>query len=546
MGDKTLKKLFNFKQNPIGILFLIICFVCIILPMSFNQFLSYNNYVLDTREHIIESNYKALSDINHSIYEFTVRIENELEYISRNTVISNYTQETEEMDIALVFNDFIRLNKKIGNIYFVDVKNRDLFLTQNLEGLVSYKGKQQIYNSSEYDIYSTAYNGLQVKWHPYHISGITNQRVISALKIIYNWQKSEVVGYIVIEIPLEVFSSSITHNNFGQRNRVIVLDKNNNVIAHTNEFYLGREFENQQIIDALDTNFLGDLFINDYYSTGYYNYRKFPKLDFNLIAYVPQWHFSNLVKPMRNSSMTVVAISIVFGIISSIILAQYLISQIKVREQKQELKRRETELNALQVQINPHFLYNTLESIRWMAEIDNATEAVDMIMALSELFRRSSKNPNDLVTVEEEIECLKHYLFIQQKRYGDKFEVAWNVPKNLLKCKMIKFILQPIIENCLEHGIADLEEYGKITIRACLKEKSINFTIADNGKGIDSNKLELIRNKLEGINTEKIGIGISNVHERLKLYYGNEYGIEIKSCENKGTEITIKLGVIPS
>lgn len=207
---------------------------------------------------------------------------------------------------------------------------------------------------------------------------------------------------------------------------------------------------------------------------------------------------------------------------------------------EQEQKRR-SELKALRSQINPHFLYNTLDSIIWMSEGGKTEEVVRMTSALARLLRQSISNDNERIPIEKEVEYVKSYLTIQQMRYKDKLEYEIQVEPAIRNELIINLILQPLVENAIYHGIKYKGTKGMIQITGYKEENNIILKVTDNGIGMSEEALAdiLKRSKAkEGSN----GVGVYNVHTRIQLYYGEAYGLQFASVQGKGTEVTI---VIP-
>lgn len=203
---------------------------------------------------------------------------------------------------------------------------------------------------------------------------------------------------------------------------------------------------------------------------------------------------------------------------------------------EQEAKRFH-ELNALQEQINPHFLYNTLDSIIWIEEQGRSQEAIEMILALARLFRISISKGRNIISVREELEHVRNYLFIQKVRFRNTFEHEIIVSEEVLELRTVKLILQPIVENAVHHAI---DPYGQstlhIVIRVYIEEGCLTMSVRDDGIGIPEAKLAGIMSAPRG----KGGIGLRNVHERLELTCGKGYGLRIRSVEDEGTEIIIR------
>jgi two-component system sensor histidine kinase YesM len=209
------------------------------------------------------------------------------------------------------------------------------------------------------------------------------------------------------------------------------------------------------------------------------------------------------------------------------------------REQK-ELRKAEFEL--LQAQINPHFLYNTLDAIVWSAEAGNQKQVVKMVGSLSEFFRSSLNKGKELVRVREELSHSRSYLEIQQIRYQDILSYDIDVPEELFEYEIPKITVQPIIENALYHGIKNRRGGGKITVTGKDGENEYYITVADDGMGMEEERLSEVRRELSGNGDGEGKIyGLYNVNERIKLFYGEEYGISIESEYGKGTTVIIKL-----
>jgi two-component system sensor histidine kinase YesM len=216
----------------------------------------------------------------------------------------------------------------------------------------------------------------------------------------------------------------------------------------------------------------------------------------------------------------------------------------KIREQE-NLKK--AELRVLQAQINPHFLYNTLDTIVWMAESKNTDQVIEIVRALSSFFRISLSKGKDWNTIREEVEMIRSYLTIQKMRYRDILDFAIEADEGVLENTVLKLSLQPLVENALYHGIKNKRQGGKITVRAKRERPDeILLEVEDNGIGFTGEHLARVQTMLDDesgeIRTES-GFGIGNVNQRVKLYYGRSYGLSIRSERQTGTCATL---VIPA
>ena len=216
----------------------------------------------------------------------------------------------------------------------------------------------------------------------------------------------------------------------------------------------------------------------------------------------------------------------------------------KIKEQE-NLKK--AELRALQAQINPHFLYNTLDTIIWMAESKKTDQVVKIVSALSNFFRISLSKGMDWITIGEEVERIKSYLTIQKMRYRDILDFKIEVDSNVAENTILKLILQPLVENALYHGIKNKREGGTISVRARRKgETEVLLEVEDDGIGFTPEKLAQLHAELEDDSGDikmESGFGIGNVNNRIRLYYGKQYGLSIQSEYSTGTCVTL---VIPA
>ena len=213
------------------------------------------------------------------------------------------------------------------------------------------------------------------------------------------------------------------------------------------------------------------------------------------------------------------------------------IQELMEKVRNEEITLRKTELNALQAQINPHFLYNTLDSIAWMCEVGRTEEAIEMVNALARLFRISISRGHELITVEQELKHAECYLKIQKFRYKSQFTYEFKVEESCLGYLCNKITLQPLIENAIVHGL-DMSEKGEILIEVFEQGQDIIMTVSDNGVGMTHTQCEEILQKDSHQNN---GIGIKNVNDRVKIYFGEQYGVTIFSELDEGTKVEIRM-----
>ena len=214
------------------------------------------------------------------------------------------------------------------------------------------------------------------------------------------------------------------------------------------------------------------------------------------------------------------------------------IQELMTTVREEEINLRKTELKALQAQINPHFLYNTLDSIAWMCEQGRNADAVRMVHALARLFRISISRGHELIPIAKEIEHAESYLQIQMYRYKNQFTYDFDVDPDCLGYYCNKITLQPIIENSINHGLDLMVDEGRIDVLVRQDGDDIVFSVRDNGVGMSEEQIEAI---MQHGPTDRTGIGIKNVNDRLKIYFGKSYGLHITSEPDVGTCVEIRM-----
>lgn len=205
-------------------------------------------------------------------------------------------------------------------------------------------------------------------------------------------------------------------------------------------------------------------------------------------------------------------------------------------------EKRKSEFDSLQAQINPHFLYNTLDIIVWQIENEKQSEAVHTVTALARFFRLSLGKGKNIVTVKDEIDHVKNYLMIQHMRFKNKFDYEFDIAEDVLELPSLKLMLQPLVENAIYHGMEFMDGDGMIMVKAWREEDELYLSVADNGLGMTEDKVEtILTGKSASGNGRGSGIGVKNVNERIKLYFGEAYGLTIDSEPDEGTTVIIHL-----
>jgi two-component system sensor histidine kinase YesM len=205
-----------------------------------------------------------------------------------------------------------------------------------------------------------------------------------------------------------------------------------------------------------------------------------------------------------------------------------------------ELLNQQSSILALQNQVNPHFLFNTLECIRSISLVYNCREISVITVSLSKIYRYSAQGGTN-VTLREELDIIKEYMNIINIRFPDKIDIRYNVEEKLLDKPFYKMILQPLVENAVKHGLEKKAGKGILEITSYCRGDAVYIAVSDNGCGMTQEKLSQVRDMMNSDNPENIHIGLTNVNKRLNLHYGKDYGLTLDSTENVGTKVTVKV-----
>ncbi len=222
------------------------------------------------------------------------------------------------------------------------------------------------------------------------------------------------------------------------------------------------------------------------------------------------------------------------------------ISNLMSKLGEDEKKKRELEIQALQAQINPHFLYNTLASVRFMIEMEMLSDADNALLSLVKLLKNTFSSQQQLITINEELETVEHYLSLLKLRHNDSFSWKINIDNRIRPFKTLKFVLQPLVENSISHGFNEKKEHGYIEITGQIKDEHILLLVKDNGIGADIDYVnKLLAGEEKQVYIGKFsGIGLKNVNDRIKLFFGEEYGINISLGNDNGTVVELKIPIV--
>ena len=355
--------------------------------------------------------------------------------------------------------------------------------------------------------------------------------VITLGKALQNKMSRELEGLFFVDLNYSSISELCSGISFGSKGYIYILDANGNLIYHPQQqlLYSGLKTEKiQEVLESRESSFVTE-------DGKLYSISKSRETGWTVVGVS---YKEELLKNKEETSW-IYLISAALIFLASLGMA-YVLSYLMEQNVEEQRQKRKSELRALQAQINPHFLYNTLDSIIWMAEWGKTKEVVLMTSSLAKLLRQSISNQNELVRVEEEVEYTRSYLTIQKMRYKDKLEYDIQVSPEVLGQKIPKLVLQPLVENAIYHGIKYKEGKGIVQIEGWIGQKELILRISDDGIGMTEAQLEKIFEKRE-TDIRKNGVGVLNVHERIQLYYGKDYGLRFSSTLGEGTVVEVRI-----
>jgi len=584
---------FRFKRIQSSItaafLFLVLFTVLIIAAISFS--LTYDAVEKNSREYT----YQLIEQVNRNIESYITNMENisimtlfnndVREYLTRNDLDSEEEKAYAEK-IKLLFDSILSTRKDISSIMVFGYNGRVVISNnRNITELNPY------IDPTEQTWYRKAKEagGTAVISSP-HVQNVLQDNyyrwVVSLSRELVSADGNEKMGIFVVDLNFSIINDMCSKIKLGKRGYVFIVDREGNIVYHPQQQLIYSNVKHEMIDEVL--NSAENYFITDEGNDSrIYNIMNSVNTGWKIVgvSYINEL-VTNKSEIERSHTLwgficltTAMIISIILSkrISSPIKHLESLMKQVekgnfdikvdiessneigelgrafnimitKIKElmkqnmKEQELKRK-SELKALQAQINPHFLYNTLDSIVWMAEAKNSEEVVLMTSALAKLFRLSISKGEEIIPMYNEIEHVRSYLTIQEMRYRNKLEFEIDVDPEIYHYKTLKIILQPLVENSIYHGIKNKEGIGNIKIKGKICNDKILLQVIDNGIGMDREKIKNIFEK-SGKSPGGSGVGVKNVNERIKLYFGKDYGLEFQSEPNHGTTVNVWLPII--
>lgn len=573
-------------------LFLIIV-IFFLLPYMLLYFYSYKKAEIIIKDKLNQITYTNLEQVGNLIENQCINITNASEYlISMDNYKSLYYKPQNQYKFLDLYQKTDTLVQNVNNsllngtsVISILAGNQPLYSTVPLSGLDT----QAFFNTAVPDNHATIENSIYFSNpHPSYISSLPKEQYISCVRRVSDFFQEETDLYLVISTPISIFLNNLD-TTFGS---LVLMDASNHLIADSGEKLQPALVSTLQSsltnTKEHDTDKTYSISIND---SGFLaNCLNLKTYNWKLISIVDT---SALYKDIYLLRFIVGVISLILILICVSVTFYFIYHQLKpltalkermemiskgnwnvedvnftapdlnskdeisiltntfytmidnihqLIKQKQEAQKRENELHfeMLLAQINPHFLFNTLNSIKWMSIVAHTDNITTTITSLGRLLEISMNKMNDRILIEDEIMNIKSYSQIQQIRYPGRFEINYSIDDSILKLYTLKLVLQPIVENSIIHNIEN-REFLTITISGQCINNTVILKVHDNGVGINKKSIEniLSKNKEQKNNNVFRGIGVSNVHERIQLEYGADYGLHYESDEKSFTDAFI-------
>ncbi|MBT2770975.1 sensor histidine kinase [Halomonas sp. ISL-60] len=566
---------------------LVICMTVIILPVFV---MTINSYY--SSERLLAQNYtKLLSDLakqtNIRIDEFLKEIE-KISLLASNGLsnslsathegsfpIQDFLRDGEEQNEIAAYNilmNYIMMKDRVFSIYLYNLNGgQDLFVSPNQPIDKNFKMANELWfkkfmHSNDRTITLTTRIDKQLE---------NKILAVSHARKIHDVANGKLLGVIVVSIDIKFIEIVNRNLQEGLRSRFMIVDEDDKIVYNVNDQLIGTLFrDNVRPAESLNVVVTSPL----------------SQQKWTTYLYMPLDELTADGKILGRNLVTLAIVMFLFAAVISIFLSHVITTPIKKllrnialvekgqfeqvehirsrdeighlsirfnkmshelkrmveRMQQEEIEKAAVEMRALHDQINPHFLYNTLGSVKWIASMQQADKIVEMTDALISMLRYATRSDGTLVTIREELDNIVNYVTIQNVRYYGSIQMRYEIENRLVDYLMPKMILQPIIENAIFHGLAEIEEDGVITIRIQPQGSDISIEVCDNGVGMEHHTIQNFMEERFEAGTGSKGIGLYNVQRRIQLHFGKPYGVQVESTIGEGTIFAILLPAISS
>ncbi|WMJ85513.1 cache domain-containing sensor histidine kinase [Anaerocolumna sp. MB42-C2] len=527
------------------------------------------NYLINMSVQTSKQIEKSMIDVNEVL--FCLQKENIVQnylYAVNHDSYTDYQEYLAKQLLQKKVYDYILFDDNISHVCFVSESGKGAYFTKTAKLLQQDPSiKPQIYRAGG----SPVWEGFDE----------TRQYIRVAAQI-NSLLTMKPLGYVVLYVPRERIENNISGLSYVRNGNVFLVDNNSNIISCSSEDLVGKKMENRYL-DYL--NLAKTMKFQTISNDGYNEYIYYIRLQasgLTLLTSIPKVSYQNTIYDMRGFLLSVVLSVLSVGVIFAIVFAKsighnirrlqramnefgegefniictvkssdeigmlsqqfnmmvYNINDLMDRVYRETMLKQEAELKSLRMQINPHFLYNTLDTINWIAREKNIPQIGWIAKSLGDMMRYTI-NGTDFAYVKEEVENIHNYIKIQEVRYGTGLQFEELVDLSLYEYQIPKLIIQPLIENAIIHGLDGKEETGIVRIAGKMENEVLRFSVIDNGIGMEQKKIDqILTDNNELLGSERGAIGLKNVNQRLKLYYGEYHGLLIQSIVDVGTEVS--------
>jgi two-component system sensor histidine kinase YesM len=544
---------------------------------------TYTYYLGDMTQKLIASRILVLSEMSRNVSQLLKNTESVGTQVRFNNYVQSlllnnsegYENSSKTKQAISMMEKIIFSSDDMASIYVIPEDYRQNYYLDT----VGFRNKKEMMDYPWYRDFDKKKNISF--WVPERINeknAIIKEYIITYVAPVLYVSNYEVMGHVAVSLKEEALHKILYNNNMEKNEKITLINNEKQVFYSSDRFYTADYRNSKKFTDISFEKKFGDLTIGKGKDEMLVTYAVLPDKNWVLVSEIPRQEFTKSINGLNN----IIYLIILLCISASAGLAAMLYrsitkplgalavsignmgdgdfsKQVYDRNTKNEIlkiygnfnrmtarvanlmdrnsqiarQKKDAEFKALQAQINPHFLYNTLDAINWLAMLNNQEEISEMVRNLSAFFRNTLSDGKQIVTIEEELKQIEVYLKIERFRYKNRFDVEYNLDKRLLGCYTLKFILQPFVENCLIHGFRERSGQGKIIIQLFCKGERVFFEIIDDGRGMTDKQIEKVLME----RTE--GYGVMNVDERIRMKYGRDYGVTIAGELGKGTKVSI-------
>ncbi|WMC93250.1 cache domain-containing sensor histidine kinase [Kineothrix sp. MB12-C1] len=571
---------FNIRTKLIiGFSFILLLLVLILVV----AFYTYSAKII--LKHSLEQTRETVEQFSNSLDSYMTLMSNKMEVLADSPTIQEELN-TPPNEANIESDSFYSRNKQIRRIMLqayssITMNDMELYGANGTSYYLSlWSDKHEIPNE---DILFAKADLAKGKW--VLINDQNDEDTLQIIKLVKDLQTYKPIGYIRIGLKRSYIEKMTSNISFGNDGSIAILDANMERISGV---------VGESLITKMsgETSSQGNFLYEEGSSECTVVYTHSNITGWDTVGFIPLEYIKKDLAGIRNLAVVLIVFAIIIGISVSIAIAQSLVSSLEntanalerfaqgdfevrlcenradeigkmnrvfnkaikdINELMQkvtqgEILNKEMEFKTLQSQMNPHFLYNTLDTINWMAFKEKQIEICNLVTAISNLIRASISNKQSIITLEQELNYVKDYLYIQHVRYKDRFDTIYDIDDSLLNQTVPKLIVQPIVENAIIHGIENTQSKNFLYISVKRENESIDIIVKDTGIGMSEEKIsELLKEPITAETGESevhTNLGLYAVHKRLKFMYGDSYGLIIRSKEGEGTTVILHIPYI--